>query len=407
MSDADAGKKAAAERAVGLVENGMRLGLGTGSTMRFALDALGRRVRDEGLAVVGIPTSEATAARARALGIPLGDTAALAPLDLALDGTDEVARDTLDLLKGRGGALLREKIVKQASLRFVAIADDSKLVDRLGSGAPLPVETVPFGHGATARAIAALGGAPALRLVGGAPFVSDGGNYIYDCPGFRAMADPAALHRQLTDIAGVVETGLFIGGVEQCILGAADGTVRVLRPTIGRPAIIVVMGVSGSGKSTVGALLAAALHAAYQEGDDLHPAANIAKMHGGTPLTDADRQPWLRAIADVIDGWRRRGASGVVACSALKRSYRDVIIGDRDEVTLVYLKGSHDLIGRRMAARHGHFMPRALLDSQFASLEEPTEDERPVTVGVDRAPGVVVAEILERLASRGRPPRSG
>lgn len=236
MSDDAVGKKVAAERAVGLIESGMRLGLGTGSTMRFALDALGRRVRDEGLAIVAIPTSEATAARARALGIPLGDTAALEPLDLAIDGTDEVDRATLDLIKGGGGALLREKIVMQASRRFVVIADDSKLVDRLGSRAPLPVETVPFGHGATARAIAVLGGAPALRLVKGAPFLSDGGNYIYDCPGFRAISDPGALHRRLTDIAGVVETGLFVGRVEQCIVGGPDGTVRVLRPTIGRPA---------------------------------------------------------------------------------------------------------------------------------------------------------------------------
>jgi carbohydrate kinase (thermoresistant glucokinase family) len=129
--------------------------------------------------------------------------------------------------------------------------------------------------------------------------------------------------------------------------------------TITRPVIAVVMGVSGSGKTTVAALLAAALGCQFQEGDDLHPAANIEKMHGGTPLTDSDRLPWLHKIAEVIDGWRARGESVVLTCSALKRSYRDVIIGDRPGVTLVYLKGSYDLIRRRMTARHEHFMPEA------------------------------------------------
>jgi gluconokinase len=133
--------------------------------------------------------------------------------------------------------------------------------------------------------------------------------------------------------------------------------------TITRPVIAVVMGVSGSGKTTVSALLAAALGCRFQEGDNLHPAENVEKMHGGTPLTDADRIPWLRKIAEEIDSWRARGESGVLTCSALKRSYRDIIIGDRPGVTLVYLKGSYDLIRRRMTARHEHFMPVALLDS--------------------------------------------
>jgi gluconokinase len=119
--------------------------------------------------------------------------------------------------------------------------------------------------------------------------------------------------------------------------------------TITGSVIAVVMGVSGSGKTTVSALLAAALGCQFQEGDDLHPAENVEKMHGGTPLTDADRMPWLHKIAEEIDGWRVRGESGVLACSALKRSYRDIIIGDRPDVTLVYLKGSYDLIRRRMA----------------------------------------------------------
>src|SRR5664279_3266557 len=120
-----------------------------------------------------------------------------------------------------------------------------------------------------------------------------------------------------------------------------------LANTVIKPVIAVVMGVSGSGKTTVAVLLAAALGCQFQEGDDLHPAANVEKMRGGTPLTDADRLPWLRKIAEEIDGWRARGESGVMTCSALKRSYRDIVIGNRPDVTLVYLKGSHDLIHRR------------------------------------------------------------
>jgi len=157
------------------------------------------------------------------------------------------------------------------------------------------------------------------------------------------------------------------------------------------------MGVSGSGKTTVGALLAAALGCQFQEGDDLHPAANVEKMQGGTPLTDADRLPWLQKIAEEIDGWRARDESGVLTCSALKRSYRDTIIGDRADVNLVYLKGSHDLIHRRMAARHEHFMPVALLDSQFATLQEPTPDEHPVTVDIGGRPAEIAAEIVHQL----------
>src|ERR1700688_3483867 len=173
-----------------------------------------------------------------------------------------------------------------------------------------------------------------------------------------------------------------------------------LAHAIREPVIAVVMGVSGSGKTTVSALLAAALGCQFQEGDDLHPAANVEKIHGGTPLTDADRLPWLHKIAEEIDGWRVRGESGVLTCSALKRSYRDIIIGDRPAVTLVYLKGSHDLIRRRMAARHEHFMPVALLDSQFATLQEPARDEHPITVNVDVSPAEIAAEIMCQLVER-------
>ena len=170
--------------------------------------------------------------------------------------------------------------------------------------------------------------------------------------------------------------------------------------TITKPVIALIMGVSGSGKTTVAVLLSAALGCQFQEGDDLHPAANVEKMRGGTPLTDADRLPWLQKIAEEIDGWRARGESGVLTCSALKRSYRDIIIGNRSDVTLVYLKGSQDLIHRRMAARHEHFMPVALLDSQFATLEEPTSDEHPIAVDVGGRPAEIVAEIVHRLERR-------
>jgi carbohydrate kinase (thermoresistant glucokinase family) len=167
-----------------------------------------------------------------------------------------------------------------------------------------------------------------------------------------------------------------------------------------KPVIAVVMGVSGSGKTTVAVLLAAALGCQFQEGDDLHPAANVEKMSGGTPLTDADRLPWLRKIAEEIDGWRARGESGVLTCSALKRSYRDIIIDGRSDVTLAYLKGSYDLIRRRMAARHEHFMPVALLDTQLATLQEPTPDEHPIIVDVGGRPAEIAAEIVHQLEER-------
>jgi gluconokinase len=166
--------------------------------------------------------------------------------------------------------------------------------------------------------------------------------------------------------------------------------------------IVVVMGVSGCGKTTVSALLAAMLGWRYREGDDLHPPENVEKMRGGTPLTDADRLPWLHRIAAEIAGWQARGEQGVLTCSALKRSYRDIIIGDRPEVALVYLRGSHELIARRMAARHEHFMPTALLASQFATLQEPTPDETPIVIDVDGPPGEIANRIARQLQFRSR-----
>lgn len=167
--------------------------------------------------------------------------------------------------------------------------------------------------------------------------------------------------------------------------------------------ILVVMGVSGSGKTTVGKLLAERLGWQYQEGDALHPPENVAKMSSGTPLTDADRIPWLQRVAGRIDAWRSRGETGVVTCSALKRAYRDIIIGSRPDVGLVYLRGSRELIGRRMAARKGHFMPAALLDTQFATLEEPSPEERPIAVDIGGTPAEIVEEIVRRLRPELKP----
>jgi carbohydrate kinase (thermoresistant glucokinase family) len=172
-----------------------------------------------------------------------------------------------------------------------------------------------------------------------------------------------------------------------------------LAAAIAAPTIVVVMGVSGSGKSTVALLLAHTLGWAYQEGDDLHPPENVAKMKGGTPLTDADRLPWLQAIAGVIEGWRSAGQCGVVTCSALKRAYREIIVTDRDAVRLAYLRGSKALIHDRMARRHEHFMPVALLDSQFATLEEPTAEERPIILPIDQPPAELMTLLIRQLAA--------
>jgi carbohydrate kinase (thermoresistant glucokinase family) len=164
-----------------------------------------------------------------------------------------------------------------------------------------------------------------------------------------------------------------------------------------RPTVLIVMGVSGSGKSTIGTLLAMRLHWEYEDADWFHPAANVEKMHNGIALTDEDRLPWLKAIAAWIDQTRRDGRDAVIACSALKRRYRDILIGDRADVGLVYLKGDEAMIARRIATRHEHFMPPSLLHSQFVALEEPTPDERPIVVSVAPRPREIVANILTEL----------
>jgi carbohydrate kinase (thermoresistant glucokinase family) len=163
------------------------------------------------------------------------------------------------------------------------------------------------------------------------------------------------------------------------------------------PAIIIVMGVSGCGKSTIGSLLAQALGFDFQDGDQFHPATNVKKMHDRIPLSDADRRPWLEAIADFIDRTRQAHGHAVVACSALKRRYRQILIGDRSDVRLVYLKGDAALIAGRLTGRHGHFMPPELLDSQFQALEEPGPEENPITVSIADPPAAIVARIMAAL----------
>jgi gluconokinase len=164
--------------------------------------------------------------------------------------------------------------------------------------------------------------------------------------------------------------------------------------------VAVLMGVSGSGKTTIAEGVAKREGWRLVEGDDFHPPANLVKMRSSTPLTDEDRWPWLRAIAREIDAMLARGERAVVASSALKRAYRDILIGDRRDVALVYLKGSKRLIADRMAARKGHFMPATLLDSQFAALEEPTADERPIVVSIDRPPDGIVEDVVRKLKER-------
>lgn len=214
-------KRIAGEKAAEFVEDGMVVGLGTGSTVYWTLRRLGERVR-EGLRIRGIPTSRQTERIAVSLGIPLTGFDEVTEVDLAVDGADEIGPG-FDLIKGGGGALLREKLVAAASRRFIVVAAESKLVPHLGAF-PLPVEVVPFAWQTTARRI---GGQARLREADGKPFVTDNGNYILDCA-YGKIDAPAELARSLKAIPGVVEHGLFIGMADTVVVGAPDGA-RVLR----------------------------------------------------------------------------------------------------------------------------------------------------------------------------------
>jgi gluconokinase len=180
---------------------------------------------------------------------------------------------------------------------------------------------------------------------------------------------------------------------------SAELAARMTCAPVERPAptILVVMGVSGSGKTTIATLLSKKLGWPFRDADEFHPKPNIVKMKSGVPLTDDDRWPWLHAIAAFIDGQRARGTHAIVTCSALKRSYRAIIVGMRPDVRLIYLKGDKALLARRLKKRHGHFMPALLLQSQFDALEEPGDDENPVTVSVDGTPAEIAEEVIAKI----------
>lgn len=219
-------KEAAGRAAAELVRDGMTIGLGTGSTVLFTLERLAQRIRAEKLAVRGVPTSLDTERKARALGIPLIDLDAVERLDLTIDGADEIdAR--FDMIKGGGGALLREKVVAALSAREAIVVDRSKVVERLGVRFPLPVEVVPFARAAVARRIAALGAAWTVRMRDGKEVVlTDNGNEILDCRFPGGIADARRLERELDEIPGVVESGLFVGLAHVLVIGHDDGRVE-------------------------------------------------------------------------------------------------------------------------------------------------------------------------------------
>lgn len=217
-------KQLAAVEAVTHIEDGMTVGLGTGSTSFFAIHRIAERVK-EGLRIRAVSSSKGSESLARELGIPIVPFADIDAIDVTIDGADEVD-DAFNLIKGGGGALLREKILAANSRRFIVIVDESKLVRTLGTF-PLPVEVVPFAHELTVRKLEALGCKPAIRQADGRPFVSDNGNYIVDCR-FDAIPDPAALSGRLHAIPGVVEHGLFVRMTETVVVGSSEGTTRYL-----------------------------------------------------------------------------------------------------------------------------------------------------------------------------------
>jgi carbohydrate kinase (thermoresistant glucokinase family) len=234
----------------------------------------------------------------------------------------------------------------------------------------------------------------------GEPFVTDNGNRILDCS-FGSIADPARLEERIRHIVGVVESGLFISRADPVFVADAGGVHRLdsARSHRGSPPVLVIMGVSGAGKSTIAQELAARLGWAFEEGDSLHPEANIAKMHAGMPLTDADREPWLKRVAAWIDGQRAKKQPGIITCSALKRSYRQIIIDRRPEARLVYLRGSRELIARHLAGRDDHFMPASLLQSQIDTLEEPGPDEDPLIIDLGPPPSEIAEAIIRLLGA--------
>jgi ribose 5-phosphate isomerase A len=220
-------KQKAGEEAAKRVMNGQRIGLGTGSTVRYFLEALGRRLAEGDLSdIVGVPTSERTETLARSLNIALTTLEETPLLDLCVDGADEVDPQ-INLIKGLGGALLREKIVASAGQYFIVIIDKAKLVKKLGQNCPVPVEVLPFGWNIAAEQIKAIGGSPVLRTENASPYKTDQRNHILDCH-FGAIESPEDLGRQLDSFPGVLGHGLFLGSADEVIIGTPDG-VEVLK----------------------------------------------------------------------------------------------------------------------------------------------------------------------------------
>lgn len=223
MKDQDKAKKQAAERALEAVSSGQVIGLGTGSTAKFAIEGLGRRIK-EGLSIKGVPTSIATERMARELGIPLVGLNEAGVIDVTIDGADEVDPD-FNMIKGGGGALTREKLVAQSSKKRIMLIDESKLVAHLGQSRPLPVEVLPFAWTLSSRRLSDLGCVPSLRQQGEKPFVTDNGNHILDCE-FGPIEDATALESKIKLLPGVIECGLFIGIADTLIIGF-DNRVEV------------------------------------------------------------------------------------------------------------------------------------------------------------------------------------
>lgn len=229
LTATDEWKKIAAQKAAEDVADGMVVGLGSGTTAAHLVEALGARIR-QGLRIIGIPTSEETAAHARSLGIPISTLAEHGSIDLTIDGADEVETGTLNLIKGHGGALLREKIVASASRALSIVVDQTKIVDRLGSRFAIPVEVVPFGWQTTVARLQKLKADPKLRLQdNGTPFVSDGGHSIVDCSFGGPIESPAELDLALNNVVGVVEHGLFLGFASKVFVGGRDGVQLLVR----------------------------------------------------------------------------------------------------------------------------------------------------------------------------------
>jgi len=223
-------KQRAAASAADLVKNGMVIGLGSGSTAEIAIRILGEKVKS-GLQVIGVPTSHKSEMLAHAFGVRWATLEDYPALDLTIDGADEVELGSLDLIKGRGGALLREKIVASSSRLLIIVVDESKIVNKLGSHGEVPVEIVSFGWQSTAHRVEKLGWKPVLRSAsGGVPFVTDGGHYILDCS-FEKGISIQSLAAQLHDTVGVVEHGMFLGMATEVHVGSAS-SVRVLRTDI-------------------------------------------------------------------------------------------------------------------------------------------------------------------------------